>query len=57
MLKILKQNIKIPACSKDTIARADDVFPYIDSDFKDWGTDVESPKTDAKEIKNNNTKE
>lgn len=50
-MKILNQNIKIPACSKDTIARADDVFTgWIDSDFIKWGTDVKSPKTEETEL-------
>lgn len=50
-MKILNQNIKIPACSKDTIARADDVFTgFIDSDFTNWGTDVKSPKTEETEL-------
>lgn len=50
-MKTLHQNIKIPACSKDTIARAADVFTgFIDSDFTAWGTDVKSPKTEETEL-------
>lgn len=50
-MQLLHSNIKIPACSKDTIARADDVFTsWIDSDFTNWGTDVKSPKTEETEL-------
>lgn len=50
-MKTLHQNLPIPACSKDTIARADDVFTgYIDSDFTNWNLDVKSPKTEAMEV-------
>jgi hypothetical protein len=44
-MKLITQNIKLPPCSKDTIAGADDVFSYIDSDFEEWGIDKKSPKT------------
>ena len=50
-MKILHQNLTLSACSKETIARADDVFTgWIDSDFTNWNTDVKSPRTDATEI-------
>lgn len=46
-MQLLHSNIKIPACSNDTIARAKDVFTgWIDSDFERLGTDVKSPKTE-----------
>lgn len=45
-MKILKQNITIKSVSKDTIARAEDVFSWIDSDFENWNTNKKSPKTD-----------
>lgn len=49
-MKTLTQNLKIKSVSKSTIARATDVFSYIDSDFKNYGTDVKSPKTKATEM-------
>lgn len=49
-MKTLHQNLKLAASSKDTIARADDVFRYIDSDFESWGTDKKSPKTKETEV-------
>lgn len=50
-MNILKQHIKLPVTSgKHTIARADDVFEYIDSDFEKWNTDVKSAKTKEMEV-------
>lgn len=49
-MKIIHQNLPLKACSNATIARADDVFSYIDSDFTDWKTDVKSEKTAATEM-------
>lgn len=50
-MKLLHQNILLPACSNATIARAKDVFTgWIDSDFVNYGTDVKSPKTKATKI-------
>lgn len=44
-MKTLHQNIKIPALKgKATIVRSD-LFSYIDSDFKNYGTDVIGEKT------------
>lgn len=49
-MKKLYTNVKIPATSKLTIARADDVFSYIDSDFENYGTDKKSPNTNAVDV-------
>lgn len=49
-MKILYTNLKLPACSASTIARADDIFSYIDSDFENYGTDKKSPKTKETEV-------
>jgi hypothetical protein len=51
-MKILKQNIKIPALTgKRTIAKATDLFTgWIDLDFKNWSTDVKGIKTKATEL-------
>lgn len=49
-MKILYQNLTLKACSKETIARADDVFSYIDSDFENYGTDKKSVKTKGMEV-------
>ena len=49
-MKTLYQNITLPVCNKDTVARADDVFSYIDSDFTNWNLDVKSPKTESTEM-------
>ena len=49
-MKILKQNLQLKACGKDTIARADDVFSYIDSDFENWNMDNKQPKTQETEM-------
>lgn len=45
-MKTLYTNITIKPVSKDTIARADEVFSYIDSDFENYGTDKKSLKTE-----------
>lgn len=45
-MKTLYTNITIKPVSKDTIARADDVFYYIDSDFENYGTDKKSLKAE-----------
>lgn len=51
IMKLLHSKIKIPACSKDTIAKSDDVFTgWIDSDFERWGTDVKSPQTEETDL-------
>ena len=49
-MKILHQNIPLPVCNEDTIARADDVFLYIDPDFTNWELDMKSPKTESTEM-------
>lgn len=49
-MKTIKQNVKLPACSKENIARSDDTFSYIDPDFINWKTDVISPKTEEAEV-------
>ena len=49
-MKTLHTNIPLPVCNKDTIARADNVFSYIDSYFTNWNLDVKSPKTEYTEM-------
>lgn len=49
-MKILHQNIRIPACSENTIADAKKVFSHIDSDFKNWGLNVAPEFTDMTDI-------
>lgn len=49
-MKTLYQNLKLKTCASDTIARADTVFSYIDSDFENWDTDKKSPKTKETEV-------
>lgn len=44
-MNIIHQNLIINKCSNDTIARAGNLFSYIDSDFENYGTDKKSPKT------------
>lgn len=51
IMKTLYQNIKIPALKgKKTIAQADDVFSYLDSDFERWGMDKIGEKTEETEL-------
>lgn len=45
-MKTLHQNLIINTCSNETIARADSLFSYIDSDFENYGTNKKSPKTE-----------
>lgn len=47
-MKTIKKDIIIPALKgKETIARAGDVFTgWIDSDFKNWGTDKKGVKNE-----------
>lgn len=43
-MKTIHQNIKLPALtSKKTLAKCG--WSYVDSDFKNWGTDKAGPKT------------
>lgn len=49
-MKILTQNLTIKAVSNETIARADDVFSWIHSDFENYGTDKKSPKTEKTKV-------
>lgn len=49
-MKTLYTNITIKPVSKDTIARADDVFAYIDSDFENYDTDKKSLKTEETKV-------
>lgn len=49
-MKTLYTNLKIKECKNDTIARADDVFSYIDSDFENWKLDVKQHKTEETEM-------
>ena len=45
-LKLIKDNLTLKATKgKETLARADDIFQYIDSDFKSWGLDKKSENT------------
>ncbi len=48
VLKLISEGKSIviaPKNGKRTIAKADNVFNYIDSDFTTWGTDVEGKST------------
>jgi hypothetical protein len=42
-----EQLILRPTDGQDTVAGATDVFSYIDSNFKNWGCDVEGQATEA----------
>ncbi len=49
-MKILYQNVKLPACSTGTIASSKDIFSYIDSDFKSYDADEKLTKTKKTEV-------
>lgn len=50
-MKTLHQNITLPETTgTQTIAQATDVFYYIDSDFKAWGTDKKGTENKPLEV-------
>src|SRR3990167_7543929 len=50
-LKLIKDNLTLKATKgKETLARADDIFQYIDSDFESWGLDKKSENTNETKL-------